>query len=115
MELVINRCYGGFSISRKAAEFMAERGSERAKKELEKSTGTPKRSKHWYGYGYVEGMEGGYDRADPLLVEAVRTLGREADGEHAKLGIVNIPDGMDWEIEEYDGIEHVSEAHDRWY
>ena len=37
MKIVINRCYGGFSISRKAAEFMAARGNERARLELMQS------------------------------------------------------------------------------
>ena len=31
------------------------------------------------------------------------------------LGIVEIPDGVEWEIEEYDGDEWVSEKHRKWY
>ena len=34
MKIVVNRCYGGFSISKKAAELMAKQGCERAKLEL---------------------------------------------------------------------------------
>jgi hypothetical protein len=25
-----------------------------------------------------------------------------------------VPDGVDWELSEYDGIEHVAEAHRTW-
>ena len=62
MKIVINRCYGGFSISRKAAEFMAARGNERARLELEQSV------ERFYGYGYVEGMGRAYERTDPDLI-----------------------------------------------
>ena len=73
MKIVINNCYGGFSISRKAAEFMAARGNERARLELEQS------KKRFYGYGYVEGMDGAYERTDPDLVAAVEALGEEQE------------------------------------
>ena len=74
MKVVVNRCFGGFSISKEAAEFMAARGNERAKKEIEESNGSE--DGRWYGYGHVDGMEGyGYDRADPDLVAAVEAGG----------------------------------------
>jgi hypothetical protein len=53
-------------------------------------------------------------RNDLLLVEAVESLGEEADGEYAELDIVEIPDDIEWEIEEYDGKEWVSERHRTW-
>jgi hypothetical protein len=109
MKVVINTCYGGFSISEKAAQYMAARGSVRAKGDLEP------RQWGFTGYGYVEGMEGGYDRSDPLLVEAVETLGGEADGRSAELKVVEIPDGIQWEIDDYDGVEHINEVHREWY
>ena len=108
MKIVINKCYGGFSISRKAAEFMAARGNERARLELEQS------KKRFYGYGYVEGMSRAYERNDPDLVAAVEALGKEASGECASLSVVEIPDDVDWYIEEYDGSEWVAEKHRTW-
>jgi hypothetical protein len=108
MKVVINKCYGGFSISHKAAEYMAERGSERAKLELAKFDG------YWFGFGYNDEMIGGYERSDPLLVEVVETLGTEANSRLAELKVVEIPDGVEWEIENYDGIEHVAEKHRTW-
>ena len=37
-----------------------------------------------------------------------------ADGSCAKLEIVEIPDGVDWTVEEYDGNEHIAESHRTW-
>ena len=108
MKIVINNCYGGFSISRKAAEFMAARGNERARLELEQS------KKRFYGYGYVEGMGGAYERTDPDLVAAVEALREEAGGTCASLSVVEIPDDVDWYIEEYDGNEWIAETHRTW-
>jgi hypothetical protein len=127
-KVVINSCFGGFSISKDAAEFMAERGSERAKREIEEhakpldpnntfdaiSLRYSKGERDWHGYGYVEGMDGAYERDDPLLVEAVEALGAKASGRCAELKVVEIPDGAEWEISEYDGNEHIAEKHRTW-
>jgi len=120
MKIVINGCYGGFGISKKCAEFMAKKGNKRAIGELKVFEESPNKDKYgigsgWYGYGHVKGMEGmGYSRTDPDLIEAVESLGKDADGHHAELKIVEIPDGIKWEIDEYDGIEHIAETHQTW-
>lgn len=44
-------------------------------------------------------------RGDNDLIEVVEELGDEADGPFANLRIVEIPDGCEWEISEYDGVE----------
>lgn len=54
------------------------------------------------------------DRADALLVRVVEELGEAANGAHAKLAVVEIPDGTDYEISEYDGLEHIAEKHRTW-
>lgn len=54
------------------------------------------------------------NRADPLLIQVVEELGKEANGRCADLKIVEIPDGIKWHIEEYDGSEHVAEDHEIW-
>lgn len=54
------------------------------------------------------------DRNDALLVQIVEQLGEEADGDCAKLAIVEIPDGVNWEIHEYDGSESIHEVHRSW-
>lgn len=92
MKVVINRCFGGFSLSKMAYEFMG----------LE-----------WDGYGY---KYSGYDmRTDSGLVACVETLGEKADGRCAELKVVEIPDDVDWEIDEYDGLETVHEVHRVWF
>lgn len=53
-------------------------------------------------------------RADPRLVQVVEELGAAANGGFAKLEVVTIPDGVDWEIDEYDGSETVHEKHRSW-
>jgi len=50
-----------------------------------------------------------------VLVDVVETLGAEADGQYAELAVVEIPDGISYEIAEYDGIEHIAETHRSWH
>lgn len=90
MKVVINRCFGGFSLSEKAYEFLG----------LE-----------WDGYGYKYNG----NRTDPKLVECVETLGVEADGIFAELKVVEIPEDVEWEIDYYDGLESIHEVHRVWY
>jgi hypothetical protein len=54
------------------------------------------------------------DRANPLLVQVVEELGDAASGDCGKLRIVEIPDGTEYEIDEYDGQESVHEKHQSW-
>jgi hypothetical protein len=90
MKIVINVCFGGYSLS-------AEAYSE---------LGIP-----WDGYGYE--YEG--DRTNPKLVEVVEKLGEEAaDGRFSKLKVIEIPDDVDWYIDEYDGSETVREQSRSW-
>lgn len=117
MKVVINKGYGGFCISKEAAEFMAQRGNKRAAKELEKY----EKEKRWFGYGFIEDLEldqkqgsYGYDRTDKDLIAAVEELGNKADGKWATLVIVEIPDDVKWEIEVYDGFERIREKSRSW-
>lgn len=55
------------------------------------------------------------DRANPLLVRVVEEMGSEAaSGACAELKIVEVPDGVAWEISEYDGNETIHEQHRTW-
>ena len=89
MKVVINKCFGGFSISKEAAEFIGV---------------------DWDGYGFMFDQ----DRSNPKLVECIEALGKEANGKYADLKVVEIPDGTDYLVEEYDGREWISERHQTW-
>lgn len=53
-------------------------------------------------------------RDDPDLVTVVETLGPAACGYCASLTVVEIPNGVDWQLEDYDGSEWISEKHRTW-
>ena len=93
MKIVINTCYGGFSLS--------EKGIARS---LEIAGITP--TKDFYNRDIP--------RDDPALVRVVKEMGAVADGRCAALKIVDIPDDVEWQIEEYDGLEWVAEKHRTW-
>ena len=95
MKIVINSCFGGFSLSIKAEILYCERKGMNAKETDD---------------FYSRELE----RDDPLLIEIVEELGEKANGRHAELDIIEIPDGVGWVVEEYDGLEHIAEKHRTW-
>lgn len=54
------------------------------------------------------------NRTHPLVIQVVEELGEKANGGCANLRVVEIPDGVEWEISEYDGNEHIAEKHRTW-
>ena len=91
-KIVINNQHGGFGLSDKAWELYCERSG----KDIEKD---------W---------DHDIDRDDPILVELVETLGKESWGSYSILKIVEIPDDVDWVLQEYDGLEWIAEKHRTW-
>ena len=114
MKIVINADYGGFSLSRKAFLRLRELGQKDALEEPDYgekwSDGSGPRKDDGLGGFFCRDI----DRSDPLLVKVVEELGEEANGSCASLKIIEIPNGVEWEIEEYDGNEWVSEKHRTW-
>ena len=53
-------------------------------------------------------------RTDPTMIQVVEELGDKANGRCAELKVIEIPDGVDYTIEEYDGMEHIAEVHRTW-
>lgn len=54
-------------------------------------------------------------RDDHDLIKIVEAMGcTQASGKSAELKIVEIPDDVDWVIEEYDGLEWIAEKHRTW-
>lgn len=137
MKVVINNCHGGFGLSEKAVIRYAElKGikiypQEGKYGDTEYYTVPPeevtpplrdwhsatdkqkKNSNEAYNREHFSARD--IERDDPLLVQTVEELGSDvASDKYAELAVVEIPDGVNWEIEEYDGSEWVSEKHRRW-
>ncbi len=88
--IVINKCFGGFGLSDEALDLY------KAKSGVDKDDDVYERD---------------IARDDPDLIEE---LGPMAYDDCSELKIVSIPDDVEWVIEEYDGIEWISEAHRTW-
>jgi hypothetical protein len=54
------------------------------------------------------------DRTDPDLIWVVENLGDKANTIVSKLKVIEIPDDVDYVIEEYDGNEWAAETHRTW-
>jgi len=54
------------------------------------------------------------ERTDTALIETIKLLKAKANGHCASLKIIEIPDNIDWQVEEYDGLEHIAEKHQTW-
>ena len=141
MKLVINRCYGGFGISHegmmryfeiKGQKVWPEQGGGYWKfwtywivkpedrpesKEGDDFYKLPLEERAAYNKAHSEltVYQRDVPRNDPALVQMVEELGKKADGEHAELVVVEIPNDISWDIAEYDGMERVEEKHRAWY
>lgn len=83
-KIVINNCYGGFGLSDKALELIAQRKN------------TTDRISHW-----------GLKRDDADLIAVIEELGTEAEGHCSELRIEEFDEGVEYTISEYDGSESV--------
>ena len=89
-KVVVNTCFGGFSLSNAAFKLYLEYSGSSAE------------------------YSGEIKRDDAHLVRIVEELREDSWGSFAELAIVEIPDGVDWYIAEYDGAESVHENHRVW-
>lgn len=112
MKVVINRCWGGFGLSAMAVIRMREMGNPHAYEDVlfGELWEDGKENTHRYNSYYLMDI----DRHDPDLVRVVEEMGEAANGECADLTIVNIPDGVNYEIDDYDGMETIHEVHRSW-
>lgn len=102
MKIVINTCFGGFGISNQCAELMGA-------KLVKSSWGD--------GYNHVW-PDDKWDtdfRTDERLIALIEEKGAEwCSDSCACLKVVEIPDDVEWEIDDYDGIETIVDVHRRW-
>jgi hypothetical protein len=119
--IVINVGTGGFGLSLQAIKRYAEL------KDIELYFEDDEQDSEFYS-AYTEPKEERTDdedsffdvcdikRDDPALVQTVKELGSKANPSYSRLKIVEIPDGVDWEIYENEfGHERVVEKHRKWF
>ena len=80
MKIVINKCFGGFSVSDDAVRRLG-----------------------------LKSRYSGIERTNPHLVALVEEDAEKTSGSYAELEVVEIPDiATDWELDEYDGYESIT-------
>lgn len=141
-KVILNKCYGGFDVSDKAYQLYAKKKgvelfryemilnnnhSDWKYRKLEKDDEqngltvnyftkdlgdiVEISDENWNKYSlYLRDNH----REDPILIEVVEELGEEASGRFGKLVVVEIPDDLDYVIDEYDGIETLHERVQEW-
>lgn len=144
MKVVINGCFGGFGLSTEAEVAFLARKGKKAFFYIEDRGSGPVMECDYVRVSAAEAKtafihytstidlgeriksnvlfdtESAYfcgseiDRSDPDLAAVVEELGDKASGPFAALHVVEIPDGVDYEVDEYDGVESIHEKHRRW-
>lgn len=141
-KVVINKCYGGFGLSPLAMKELAKLEGKKCYFFVEDSLvniNDCDNSSFWSAYSIkdpdfekmsTQDEDGLYttanqysdsisivepnDRSCPNLVKVVEKLGADVNGAFADLKIIEIPQDVEYTIEEYDGIEWVAEVHKTW-
>ena len=120
MKIIKNTCFGGFGLSDKACEWLIENKGWKVT-EYEKDGNTLKDaeaelivSTSSLGGKYWTKENRDELRVNKDVIECVETLGEKANGQCAKLKVVEIPDDVEWYIGDYDGIETIHEVHNKW-
>ena len=139
MKVVVNKVHGGFGISEEAEKaYLKRKGLEQFlytdKRDADMHcTGFVRYTGQEHAfitYTFTKDMGDSFEdfpnndesyfyshdipRDDKDLIAVVEEMGSAASGRFAKLEIVEIPDGVEWEIEEYDGLEWIAEKHRTW-
>lgn len=139
MKIAINKCYGGFALSKLGyAKYLELKGRECY---FYKTIYEPQGKYHYQkvnmndltdaesfhvsdkdlgetpkdipnaSYIYLRDSE---IRTDPDMIRTIEELGKAASSNLSNIIIVEIPDDVEWELDDYDGIETVHEKHRRW-
>lgn len=144
VKIVINKCHGGFGLSLKALEMLAELkgfgelhhyslcyedwiykkhpAEDQDKETLSRlsrfsfteNVGDTFSQDLVDEYFKKYNLELDFERHDMDLIKVVETLGREADSPHSRPEIVEIPKEVEYQIEDYVGLEWVAEKHRTW-
>ncbi len=132
VKIVINKCYGGFGLSPEAMVELVKCGCKAIESspasEWDRSGDQGEWLPLYDGFqkhrlfssvirrgNVVYGIDrNDASRTDADVVRVVEEMGEKANSVFAKLKVIEIPDGVQWEIDEYDGIETVREVHQSW-
>jgi len=95
MKIVINGWVGGFGISKEARQKLKDVG---------------------WSEDDIDGLYCGevFRRSHYTFVRLVEEMGSAANADYSKLKIIEIPDGVNVEIQEYEGEEWVQEKCRKW-
>lgn len=137
MKIVVNKCYGGFGLSPIAiAEYLKLKGKECFfyKKDydskmynhvdIKEASNYDISLTKYYGKNMIDDWKafdadyfyyGDIERNDADLIKVIEMLGeKESSGSLSSLRVIEVPDGIEWEIDDYDGIETIHEVHRSW-
>lgn len=141
MKIVINQCFGGFGLSEAGTvAYWARKGisaysdgdtfcpmywtipkEDQPKRPSQDSwrhvPGSPEdlaQAVYEEAYEKYAVTTRDIERDDPDLVAVVEELGEVANGLYAALVVVEVPDGVQFSIQNYDGQEHIAEVHRTW-
>ena len=140
MEIVINRCFGGYGLSAECiVDVLKRKGRqgyiyEQTKykyadgiNQYKKITKDTKKSMSavvsdvdcgsvvedvWKSGNII--ISDSFERTDKDLIDSIKNLGDKANGSCASLSIIEIPDNIEYNITDYDGVETIEEAHRSW-
>ena len=65
------------------------------------------KNEDYFYYGAIE-------RDDPDLVKVVEKLKEKVNNDFSKLKVVEVPDNIQYVINDYDGMESIHEEHESW-
>ena len=119
MKIAVNKCFGGFDLSEEAYKELMKLGVKVYKdwEQLKKL----KDSELWIMEDNSYGMKRYYTnrtdrehRTNELLIKVIEELREKASGSLGNVKVIEIPDNIEWEWDEYDGIESIHETHQSW-
>ena len=136
MKIILNKCYGGFRVSKQGYLLYAKKkGLPLCAYECNSNTGLYEKVsiENHGGFGIYYFLKDFGDsfspneedwrhevylndkhRTDPVLIEVIEEIGDLAIDIASCLVVVDIPDGMNFTIDYYDGYEELHEATPIW-
>ena len=135
-KVILNKCYGGFNVSKEGYMLYAKKKGitlyqYKQNFDNRKFIYTKTNEDNIFNNYFIKDMGDNIEitnedyekyslylddehREDPVLIEVVEELGEKASGRFGDLRVVEIPDDLDYVIDEYDGIETLHQKVETW-